>query len=123
AAGDVVLVEHLLEVGTGQHPAVVVARPAPRVERAALELRGVDGRVVAEPGQAADRAPVGRGGAVEALRVTVLPGKVHRAGTRRPGGRAAAVVVRERNRDAVRADQLLRVGHVGGVRVVPVLVL
>ncbi len=120
---DVRLVEDLLEVRPGQPPAVLVARPSPRVERAALELGREDRRVVAEARQRPGRRPLRRVRAVEALRVAVLPGDVDRPRPRRPVRAAAAVVVGERHGDAVAAHGLLGVLHVRGRRVGAVLVL
>jgi hypothetical protein len=121
---DVVVVEHPLERRPGHRAAAVVARPAPRVERSALELAPDEGPLSdaraqeAVVGHRGERGPV----AVEPGRIRVGPVQVGRAGARRPAQVAALVVVEQRDRDAVGAGRCLELLHVDGV-VAVVLVL
>ena len=111
ALGDVALVVDVLEVRAGHRVAVGVPGPAPAVERPALELGQVD-RFSLVTRVAVRVAEVGRVRAVEPDRVVVGAADVHRAEAGREGLRPAALVKRERHRDAIGLSLLLQVGHV-----------
>ena len=102
---DVLLVEHVRKLVVDQLGAVVVAGSAPRVERAALELRGLQRlarRVVRA--DVRDATPVGWVAAVETLGIGVGAVHVERRGA---GVERAVVIADQRDGDAVRLGFVL----------------
>ena len=118
---DVLLVEDVRELVVDQLRALLVARAAPRVEGAALELGG-DQRLAGDVvvADVRDAVPARRVGAVEALRVGVGGVDVEGGFT---GVEGAVVVAHQGNGDAVGAGLVLEVLHVGAAVGVAVVVL